>query len=184
MIMKSAALLSKWRNRKVRPYVGSRVLDVGCGVGRIIEHLPPSAVYVGVDSCEPHIEMLRERYPEHDFYTWDLNQGLPALPQRFDTVLILAVLEHIKDAEGLLEECHRHMEPGGRCVITIPTPFGEKVHAFLERLSLVNPEVEEAHVKVYRLQDLERIAKEAGCEVIKHKRFQLGCNRLFVYSNR
>src|SRR4051812_25215768 len=42
---------------------GERVLDVGCGVGDLLDHLPAGVDYFGYDHNEDYIRMARERHP-------------------------------------------------------------------------------------------------------------------------
>ncbi|MEO1084230.1 MAG: methyltransferase domain-containing protein, partial [Acidobacteriota bacterium] len=47
-----------------------RVLDVGCGVGKLAQSIAPDR-YVGVDLDSESIEMARLSCPGHTFLTWD-----------------------------------------------------------------------------------------------------------------
>ena len=177
-------LLSRWRCRKALPFVGHRVLDLGCGKGTILRYLGPGVRYTGVDRDRRSVSALRRLYPQYEFHLADLDVGLPPLEPGFDTVLLLAVLEHLRDPQGLLCDCTSLLKAGGKVVITVPTRWGEKVHRFMGRLGLVNPEVQAAHRHVLDGSALRRLAVEAGGEPCEQRLFQLGCNRLFVYERR
>ena len=80
---------------------GSRVLDLGCAGGLLGSELRRrKGCYVaGVDlfPLAPGIEL-------DEFYIHDLDQGeLPIAVEGFDYVLMLDVLEHLADPEGLIE---------------------------------------------------------------------------------
>lgn len=45
------------------------------------------------------------------------------LGERFDVVFIGDVIEHINDTVKLLQFAKRHLNPGGRIIITTPNPF-------------------------------------------------------------
>lgn len=174
-------LLSRWRGRKALPFVGTQVLDLGCGRGTILRYLGPGVAYTGVDRDVESIQALQKRYPQHEFYISDLDDSFPPLRPGYDTVLLLAVLEHLKDPRNLLLWCNRLLRPGGRVVITIPTPWGERVHRIMERFGLVNPEARTAHLSVLSGERLRCLVKEMGGAIKRHRLFQFGCNRLFVY---
>lgn len=174
-------LLSRWRSRKALPWVGKRVLDLGCGKGTILRYLEPGVRYTGVDRDAQNILMLRELYPQHEFYVADLDGGLPPLRPGYDTVLLLAVIEHLRDPQTLLLRCNGLLRAGARVVITVPTRWGEMVHRLMGKLGLVNPEAKTAHLNVLDRTSLRRLVKEVGGVPREHRRFQLGCNRLFVY---
>jgi len=66
------------------PEPPSSILDLGCG-DCVIERLFPDAVYQGVD-WKPILPQVMD---------WDLRQGLPTFPHRFDVVFILGLFEHL-----------------------------------------------------------------------------------------
>ena len=82
---------------------GSRVLDLGCGHGRLATLLPPRCAYIGVDNSETMLDLAREQVhhrdpePEVDFVALDLlTASWPAhIPGRFDWIIMRAVLHHI-----------------------------------------------------------------------------------------
>ena len=78
----------------------SSVLDLGCGLGFLFEHLSEKVKkYVGVDISEPFIQACKERYasfPNGTFDVLDLNKG--QLPSgTFEVISLINVLYH----EGL-----------------------------------------------------------------------------------
>ena len=85
-----------WRWQMVAPYIRGRVLDVGCGFTRLPDRLGSDQGYVGVDVVLEAIRVGQQRYPQHTFYQCDLGRApLPLAGEVFDTVLMMAVLEHL-----------------------------------------------------------------------------------------
>jgi len=101
----------------VRPQPGDRVLDVGCGTARILDHLPAGAQYWGYDISEPYIDAARERYGARGkFFCRPLDEReLAGLP-KFDIVLATGVLHHLDDAaaSGFLRLARSALADGGR----------------------------------------------------------------------
>lgn len=176
-----ANLLSWWRNRKALPFVGRRLLDLGCGKANMLRYLPHDASYTGVEKNPQQVEELRRRYPERRFLVADLEMGLPELREGCDTVLLLAVIEHLQNPREVVRWCHDLLTPGGKIVLSVPTRFGEFAHRLLAALRLVNPEVAHAHLWRFDASSLKEIFEGLDGEVVDHHLFQLGCNRLFVY---
>ncbi len=88
--------LANKRYAVARPLLRGRVLDYGCATGLLTQWCRPDA-YLGVDIDQESIDVARRTRPAFRF---DI-----ALPEReqFDTVVALALIEHIKDQVSLLE---------------------------------------------------------------------------------
>jgi 2-polyprenyl-3-methyl-5-hydroxy-6-metoxy-1,4-benzoquinol methylase len=180
-LAQNATYFYSWlRNRKARRYFGNDVLDIGCGRGMTIGFLPASTSYVGIDLSLLAIERLRKLYPAYDFYQHDVDSGLPTNLGDFDTVIMLAIIEHLTRPQYALEQCREHLRPGGNIVITTPTPHGERLHGFLQRLSLANPGTEQSHFHIYTPRELADLVSKSGFIVITIKRFEFGSNQLLV----
>lgn len=73
-------------------------LDIGCGQGeclRAVHVLHPAARLTGIDISSTGVELSRAHVPGGRFEVLDVQQE--ALPEQFDLVLCLDVLEHIPD---------------------------------------------------------------------------------------
>lgn len=108
-----------------------RVLDVGCGTGRNLSHLPPGSV--GVDHNPHSISSARDR--GLDAYTTAEFDAANFPPGSFDSMLVAHVLEHMSEAAG--RELFDHYLPfvcdGGRVVVICPQERGYKSDPTHER---------------------------------------------------
>jgi ubiquinone/menaquinone biosynthesis C-methylase UbiE len=109
---------------------GSRVLDVGCGVGRWSRMLAARGARVmGVDLSPTMIDQARSRAAEDGvadrcrFAVADLSRL--DLGERFDLVMGVTVLQHILDAKAFraaLAAMAGHLAPGGRMILLEAAP--------------------------------------------------------------
>jgi ubiquinone/menaquinone biosynthesis C-methylase UbiE len=107
-----------------RMEAGKRVLDLGCGAGRMIRHLEPyadGANIWGVDISAEHILWCKRNLsPPFHFAT---NTKVPHLPfedRSFDLVYCGSVFTHIDDmADSWLLELRRVLSADGRLFVTI-----------------------------------------------------------------
>jgi len=112
---------------------GQRVLDVGCGTGRlarwIAERVSPGGTVVGVDPLPERIAIARE-HAGGASVTFETGQAedLRAFDAAsFDAVAMSAVFHWIEDRRKALAEIRRVLRPGGRLgVTTLPR---ELMHA-------------------------------------------------------
>ena len=97
---------------------GRRVLDLGCGDGQLGALLAARGYRVtGIE--KPGV--AAGQFPESVVLVEaDLDEGLPALEDRYDFVLCADVLEHLKAPERLLREIPSLMGPGARLVASLP----------------------------------------------------------------
>lgn len=83
------------------------LLDVGCGTGRLRNHLPPACRYIGVDPLPlPGVE----GFP----FCRAVAERLPFRDNAFDHVAAVATLDHVNDLDHALREIARVLRPGGR----------------------------------------------------------------------
>lgn len=165
------------------PYITGAVLDIGCGRASLADRLPTGVRYVGVDHNPAFLESARARHPQHQFYPADL-EG-PGLPreigdQRFDTVTLMAVLEHLAQPALILNQLAALLAPGGRVVATTPTPLGHQVHALGAQAGLFYREAAADHKSRLDRRGLTALFERAGLRVIHYRQFELGCNQIIV----
>jgi len=101
---------------------GDRVLDLGCGNGRLVELLKDKNIdYLGVDNSEKLIEIAKAKYPNVRFQLADA-LNIPFSDNYFDKIFSIAVLHHISSDElrcKFIQEAKRVLRPGGVLIITV-----------------------------------------------------------------
>ncbi len=173
----NAGLLTSYlatkRYSAARPHLRGRVLDVGCANGSLTEWCRADA-YVGVDIDAASIEIARERHPEYRFQP-DLPTG-----ETFDTVVALALIEHVDDPGAFIEQLRGLLRVDGVIVLTTPHPRLEWAHTIGAKVHLFSHEAHEEHEELIDLPRMNAIAQGAGLEVFHHERFLFGANQLFL----
>lgn len=96
-----------------------KILEWGCGVARIIRHIPgkvhKDAVVSGVDINEKMIEWNLKNIPFVNFYKTNYQPPLPFPNDQFNLVYAFSVFTHIETEWQLkwIQEIHRIMQIGG-----------------------------------------------------------------------
>lgn len=182
-LLSNYALEKRWQ--MVSPYVHGHVLDVGCGFTRLPDRLSPDQHYLGVDVVPEAIRLSQQRYPQHRFFQCDLGRvPMPLDGQLFDTVLMMAVLEHLSFPRSTLRDVRPHLAPNGYLLMTTPSPLGDWVHRIGSCVKLFYPEHVVQHVKIYDRHALCDLLADSGFEVVAFRHFELGINQLAVCRGR
>jgi len=122
------------------PHISGRVLEVGAGIGSNTGHLTGVSSFTSWECLEPdrsQADVIRE-----NISTGQLPAGctvssgtLADVPRdaRFDAILYLDVLEHIRDDRAEVASAAAHLDRNGRLIVLAPahnwlfTPFDEQI---------------------------------------------------------
>jgi SAM-dependent methyltransferase len=163
--------LAKRRVKAVLPHVSGRLLDVGCGSNRLVRHY---ANGVGVDVYP---------WPGADVIVND-TAALQWKSESFDTVTIVAALNHIPNRAAVLNECRRVLKPGGRVIITMLTPRTSRIWHWLRApwdADQRDRGMQPGEVWGFTSAQLLELFRRAGFTLLSQERFMFGLNRVYVF---
>lgn len=156
---------------------GDRVLDVGCGTGRLAlyvsEIVGPSGCVLGIDPSGPRIAVATGKLAGHEpgnvFFAVGRAEELRGVPDAaFDHVYYSSVFHWIGDKKAALREAFRVLAPGGRIGITTAEAGDlRNVPAIMDRLFIRPPYLGRVDVSTAARQpvcraELESLLAEAG----------------------
>jgi len=159
------------RMMQVLPEVRGRLLDIGAGPNTLVRLHGNGA---GVDV--------------HDWgggaIVVENTANLPFADASFDTITLIACLNHIPNRQDVLREARRLLAPGGRVVMTMINPWlGGIGHAIWwysedkQRGGMLPGEVGGLWTR-----DIVAMCAAAGLHLEQHRRFVYGMNHLYVFS--
>jgi len=175
----SAAVRQRMLVKFLRPAPGDRVLDLGCGSGRVMVWNKPHGAYLaGVDASAFFAAEARETL---DLALGDLRR-LPFADGAFNKAYALDVFEHLsRDALGrVLAEAGRVLEPGGGLFVYSHVRKNSRLALGLRAINRLARSLERAglmdlsqerlrksdHVNpLADLPDLRRLVAEAGFRI-------------------
>ncbi|OGF26190.1 hypothetical protein A2331_01930 [Candidatus Falkowbacteria bacterium RIFOXYB2_FULL_34_18] len=174
---------------------GDRVLDVGCGSGRLLNAFrKKKIIYLGVDASKKLIHNAQGLNIGYNFVEGDILK-LGEIPQiDFDYVFCIAVLQHIPGKKlqiDALKQLKNKISPRGKIVLTVWNMWSSKwqkqnfkkliLKFTLLKLIKKNKmdfgdilfdwknkeglEVSQRYYHVFRKQELKKICKKAGLKV-------------------
>jgi SAM-dependent methyltransferase len=134
---------------------GRLVMDVGCGVGGMLQPLEKYGRTVGTDVTFQGLKHCADR----GFPRLVASNGpeSPFLDGVFDGITAFDALEHIEDDVGTLREFHRMLKPGG--IVVASGPAYQFLYAQQDRNT--------HHFRRYSRGVFTSRAREAGFEIVK-----------------
>ena len=107
-------------NELVPPHGKPPIVDIGCGTGGVTAFFSNEYACTGIDPSAEGIAFAKERFPASQF----INGNAPAdvLPQMRDAkaVLLLEVLEHVKQDKAFVHDLIAAMQPGAYFIVMAP----------------------------------------------------------------
>jgi SAM-dependent methyltransferase len=161
----------RWQLQQFEPFVGPRLLEVGCGVGSILAQLSPRELVMGIDVEDELVAFARHRFSDrhgYEFATLDISalseQSRATLMQhRFDTILCINVLEHVMDDTAAIKAMADVLAPGGALLLLVPAH--PALYGPYDRM--------EGHFRRYSRRGLRSLLRRSGLDVARLHRFNL-----------
>lgn len=151
-------ILQKQRFKKILPFIkGKSVLDFGGNKGELQEYISQKYTL-----CNEDYSVLKGK--------------------KFDTIVSLAVVEHIplEQVFEIIKMLKEHLNKKGRIIITTPTKINKSVLEFLAKINLLDGENIKQHKHYWDKEELIDLAKKADLNINHYKKFQLGLNQIIV----
>ena len=144
---------------------GSRVLDIGCGIGAVAYSIVSHAdVHViGIDKDKKNLTFARERFkhPNLEFISGDATKDVP--PGRVEVVVLSSVLEHIPSRIELLKTLIDRFRPS-LFLIRVPT-FERHYFAALKRKLGLFAYTDPSHLLEYSSESFAAEMEQAGLRI-------------------
>ena len=138
-----------------------KILDVGCGMGLMIDELVKCGEVYGLDMEEEAVQYCNENlisqgYPPNVFKGL-LPDEVPFDRDFFDYIFALDVIEHVEDDATALKTLLSLLKPGGSLILTVPA---------LMKLWSYNDELNH-HFRRYEKDELVTKVTQAGFKITK-----------------
>ena len=147
----------RWIADLIEPRLGRSVLELGAGIGTVTELYAPGHQVLATDLSDECVEALRGRFrdaPGVSVANKDLRR-LTDEAARFDSIVMINVLEHVEDDAGVLSELRALLSPGGNIVVYVPALNG--LYGRWDR--------KVGHYRRYSRWRMREVAGEAGLAV-------------------
>ena len=153
---------------------------MGCGSGSLAGELSPDC-YLGIEVDPFSLQSASSNFPEHSF-----QKALPIDISSFDTIVALAVIEHVKSPELFLIELSSRLNSDklGKIVITTPHPSMKRIYDFGASIGVFSEHANEEHEELLDHSKLEAAGTNAGLHLVLYRSFLFGANQLAVFEKK
>jgi 2-polyprenyl-3-methyl-5-hydroxy-6-metoxy-1,4-benzoquinol methylase len=124
--LSDAPRFNRWMADTISPYMGTRVLEIGAGMGNLTRPFCRRRKrYIATDMNPEYVEQLRMAFrhrPLVEVARLDTENPEDFRPfeGELDTVLCLHILEHLADDAGALRRIRTLLQPAGRLILLVP----------------------------------------------------------------
>lgn len=115
---------------------GTRVLEIGCGTGYLLNALKPS-YGMGIDLSPSMISMAQQQHPHLSFRVMDAENL--ELDEKFDYVILSDTLGYLEDIQVAFQQLRKVIHPGTRILISYHNFLWEPALWLVQKLGLKMP---------------------------------------------
>jgi len=156
----------RWNLKRLNP---GKTLEIGCGIGRLLEHLPKGSV--GIDH-NPHSVEECNKKGLTALQTSKFSKSKFAKKNTYDSILLAHVFEHLnqKDNIKLLNEYLPFLKKNGKLLIICPQEKGYTT--------------DQTHVEFYDFSKIEKLIGKFGfvCDRKMSFPFPRSIGKIFTYN--
>lgn len=161
--MASVDRYNRWVFQVLARHLGTRVLEVGCGIGNMTPFFLGATLVTAIDVLPESVAVVQkqaEAFPNVRAIVADIadSAAVTMLGERhYDTVVCINVLEHIeRDADALRHMCDV-LVPGGKTLLFVPA--GPYLYGHLDEAL--------GHYRRYSLAPLCKLVRSQGFEIVE-----------------
>lgn len=156
----------------IKDYIGVEVLDIGAGDGFVLDYIQKQRAVVsmyGLEISESAITQGKIKNPNIIYIQGSADDVYPFANDRFDTLLMTDVIEHLLDIDTGLAQCSRVLKKNGNLIIITPVFNWLKkiiIAAFFWE-SFFHPTNQ--HIRFFTKKSMDLIMQKHGFERIFYK---------------
>lgn len=173
---------------------GRKILDIGCGDGELLLMAKKRGYQeaVGVDLSQNVVDMAKENIMNQkgNLFGFSVKRGdadgkLPFSDQSFDTVTMIAVLEHVFDPYHAIGEARRVLKKNGLFILEVPNlawlPY--RISLLFGQLPQTAYEIgwDGGHLHYFTFAAVEKLLRESGFSILERKTSGIFTNLRLLY---
>lgn len=159
--MSQAIWYNRWTLNKFKKYLSGEILEVGCGIGNFTKDLKKYGKVWAIDISDDYTRQTIERAGNTvSVGIGDIEKGEYFFDdKKFDSIVCLNVLEHIKDDQAALKNLYELLNEGGYLILLVPA------------FNFLYGELDKSigHFRRYEKQHLKDFLEKIGFKIVSIK---------------
>lgn len=159
--MSQAVWYNRWTLEKFTKYLKGDILEVGCGIGNFTDSLTKFGKVWAIDVKKEYISETKQKINgKAQVGIGDIEKGKYFfISRKFDNIICLNVLEHIKDDTKALKNLFSLLKEGGYLILLVPA-----YHFLFGRI-----DKSIGHYRRYNKQQLNQTMTGIGFKIINQR---------------
>ena len=155
----------------LKEYKVKSVLDIGCGSGPNYKMILDQGIdikYKGTDVTHRWVDYCKKQWPDAEWEIQDVRE-IPEEDNSWDCLLLVHIIDHIKEHEKAIKELHR--VTSRLVILDIWRPFTTTSDTRIQSRNEWGGKWEDTWLVTYNQKQLEDIFNKVGFEIIYTKNF-------------
>lgn len=166
--MSMAPAYNKWILKKFSKYLKGEILEIGSGIGNFTKLLIKYGDVWASDISKEYLSKIKQEIPEvKGVGIVDIEQGKyffnnrqnTSVNKKFDVIVCLNVIEHIKNDQNAFTNLQRLLKPKGVLILIVPS--GMNLYGKIDQAI--------GHYRRYNKSDLQKQLHDAGFKILKSR---------------
>lgn len=154
---------SLWMYHMYEKYIGKKILDIGGGIGTAISfYITDNKQILSTELFDDNVEIMNKRFKSFkDFkaINSDIVKDDFSSYGKFDTIIMINVLEHIEDDVIVLQKLKQLLTDNGKIIICVPAI--NSLYCYMDK--------NVGHYRRYEKKELKQKAQKIGLNVLEDK---------------
>ena len=135
---------------------GSRICDIGCGLGFFL-----SALGKRWQKCGVEVSKIAQKHAKK---YGDIQTTMLYPKDFFDVVTMFHVIEHLQSPEDAIKKVKHMLKPGGHFVIATPDFDSAMARRFGDNYRMLH---DDTHISLFTNESMHRFLRDNGFEILK-----------------
>ena len=172
-VIAKADRFNRWMFDQIKDHLKGEILEIGSGIGNISKLVIESDHFITLsDSSEEYWEMLKENFSANknvrdivqiDLLHPDFEKKFSPYKEKFDSIFLLNVIEHIEDDELSIKNCRYLLKPGGHLILLAP--------AYSWLFGTLDKQL--GHFRRYTIKSISELLKKSNFAILSGSYFNI-----------